>query len=486
MTDVVNNTQNGGSSGSATIASVPPKNNNTTSRIEQQMKKLRDANAKYKELLKLAKGRIESQEEELDKVKNTLEQQTKEQKSNENHDYMNGGGSGSSNGIASTLQSYEYDLPNTNLESFGEHGSCSVVKVHQRIRTERDDDLDKSNHSFHEKNRGEGNGNNNDDNHQNDESSKVDIWSLIEYELTMPEESAGGGPFVTPTMRFSRWRRFRSESSFSDHIRRDLGEPITVPPYSLSPRQSQQIEEEARQAVTHVTEEFRRFRVRAEVARKQADATVRALQSNNVQSAQRHIEGQDIASELAQARTDHKQLAALKTEMAEQEAHWKSAYDLILAENNQLKSSGSEALLAAQWRQRYETCLGEKEKLETSLAVQKEKTGNNLMLRKKEDSGKYEAKYKDLKESFRLYRKKAKEIFEAQQKGESTMLNLADTGSDDAKISYLRNLMVNYLSSDPAVREHMESAIGTVLKFSNDDRDKIAKQKKGHDDSWFN
>merc|ERR1712154_219963 len=103
-----------------------------------------------------------------------------------------------------------------------------------------------------------------------------------------------------------------------------------------------------------------------------------------------------------------------------------------------------------------------------------------------EDSGKYEAKYKDLKESFRLYRKKAKEIFEAQQKGESTMLNLADSGSDDAKISYLRNLMVNYLSSDPAVRDHMESAIGTVLKFSNDYRDKIAKQKKGHNTSWFN
>ena len=357
-----------------------------------------------------------------------LEKQSKEQKSNENNDYMNGG-SGSSNGIASTLQSYQYDLTNTNLESFGDHGSCSVVKVHQRIRMERDDDLDRSNHEIEKTNKknGEGGSTNynnmdgNDDDNDRNESSKVDIWALIEYELTMPEESAGGGPFVTPTIRFSRWRRFRSESTFSDHIRRELGEPITVPPYSLSPKQSKQIEEEARQAVTHVTEEFRRFRVRAEVARKQADATVKALQSNNVQSAQRHIEGQDIASELAQARTDHKQLATLKTEMAEQEAHWKSAYDLILAENNQLKSSGSEALLAAQWRQRYESCLSEKEKLETALAVQKEKAGNNLMLRKKEDSGKYEAKYKDLKESFRLYRKKAKEIFEAQQKGESTV-----------------------------------------------------------------
>lgn len=65
------------------------------------------------------------------------------------------------------------------------------------------------------------------------------------------------------------------------------------------------------------------------------------------------------------------------------------------------------------------------------------------------------------------------------------MLNLVDTGADDAKISYLRNLMVNYLSSDPTVREHMEGAIGTVLKFSRDDFAKISKQKKQHDASWF-
>ena len=71
MTDIVGDTQNG--TGSATIAPVPPKNSNSnSSRVEQQMKKLRDANAKYKELLKLAKGRIESQEEELDKVKSKL------------------------------------------------------------------------------------------------------------------------------------------------------------------------------------------------------------------------------------------------------------------------------------------------------------------------------------------------------------------------------------------------------------------------------
>ena len=36
------------------------------------MKKLKDANSKYKDLLKMAKGRIQSQEEELEKKKGEL------------------------------------------------------------------------------------------------------------------------------------------------------------------------------------------------------------------------------------------------------------------------------------------------------------------------------------------------------------------------------------------------------------------------------
>ena len=49
----------------ATIASVPP----PKSRAEQQMRKLKDANGKYKDLLKLAKQRIQTQEEELENCK---------------------------------------------------------------------------------------------------------------------------------------------------------------------------------------------------------------------------------------------------------------------------------------------------------------------------------------------------------------------------------------------------------------------------------
>jgi hypothetical protein len=236
--------------------------------------------------------------------------------------------------------------------------------------------------------------NNNDDSHE--------VWALIEYETPNPIDNNvdPSNPLNTPSFRrHKQWSCFKNESALSDYIRRDTGEPLTLPPYSLSPEQSRRMAEEAKRAVASISDEFRRFRVRAEVAKKQADATVRALHTNSVQTTRMRIEGQDIESELAQAKTDHASLAALRSEMAEQEARWKESYDLLLAENEKLRSSGAEALLAAQWRHRYEACLKEKEDAITNLAMEKEKVLEMQDHRKRADAGKYEHKYRDLKVS---------------------------------------------------------------------------------------
>lgn len=127
----------------------------------------------------------------------------------------------------------------------------------------------------------------------NDDSSG-EIWALMEFEIPHPEMPEAAEPLRV----YKKWKRFQSESELSDFIRRDSGEPLVLPPYSLSPAQSERIQQEARQSVSQVTEEFRRFRVRAQVARKQADAQIRDLQSNKVQSAKRRIEGQDLVSYL--------------------------------------------------------------------------------------------------------------------------------------------------------------------------------------------
>ena len=322
-------------------------------------------------------------------------------------------------------------------------------------------------------------------NNSSDEETH-EIWALIEYETSLNSDGNNNSIDLSPSSyrRHKQWSCFKNESALSDYIRRDTGEPLTLPPYSLTPDQSQRVADDAKKTIQSISEEFRRFRVRAEVAKKQADATVRALQTNSVQTTRKLIEGQDIESELAQAKTDHAKLTALRSEMAEQEARWKESYDLILAENDKLKSSGAEALLAAQWRHRYETCLKDKEDIMTNLNMEKEKVMEMQDRRQRVDAGKYEQKYRELKESFRMYRTKAQELFQSQQLdngggggGGFISSTLNNSGSEVARLSYLKNLMVNYLASDTAVREHMEVAIGTVLNFTDEEKEKIKRQK---------
>ena len=63
------------------------------------------------------------------------------------------------------------------------------------------------------------------------------------------------------------------------------------------------------------------------------------------------------------------------------------------------------------------------------------------------------------------------------------MIKISDKSSEESKLDYLKNLMVNYLTSDLEVREHMEGAIGTVLQFTPDDIAKI-EAKKSEGDYW--
>jgi GRIP domain len=455
----------------STTAEMPSSDKATMARLTAQLKKLTEANGKYKTLLKMAKERIQQQEDELiglrqDKVVLEGRLQTAE----ENKESL-------ANQIA--LDDNIGDRGSGGADGGGEGGTgdVQIVRVCQRIRLPVAAGVD-------------------------------EIWALMEQEVVnndMMITDNGAAQSQSQTQshsvnkRFKEWKRFDTESQLQDYIRRDTGEPIQLPPFSLSPEQSAMVSKETAQQVAAVTEEFRRFRVRSELARKQADAQIRALQSSHVQSAARQIEGNDHQQELEQARPTtvagggggggHQLEQQMRAELAAQEAHWKEAYETLLAENNALKSTGSEALLASQWRQRYEHCLQEKEALKSRLMSESFNGGNRNG--DNNDAGKYEAKYRDLKESFRLYRKKAKEMFEAQQQtgGESGMmlqhhLAAAIDGSADSKISYLRNLMVNYLTSDQAVRDHMEGAIGTVLQFTPEEIARIEK-KRQENEAWF-
>ena len=399
----------------------------TIAKLSAKLKQLNDANNKYKNLLKLAKDRIQQQDEEVETLKSDnlslkerLEGEEKEAQKN-------------------------FLLDEASGDRLMDAAETNIVRVCQRVKQASSD------------------------------TAVEEIWALLDMEITSEE-----GPQYNK--KYKEWKMFNTESELKDFIRRDTGEPLTLPSYSLSSEQSQIIQEQAQQQTAKVEEEFRRFRVKSELTRKQMEAHIKELQNTTVQTATQQIESRDTALELEQAKLANNQLDRLKAEMAAQEAHWKESYETLLAENNALKSAGSEALLASQWRQRYENCQTEKEALAQKLDALNETNGG--------DAEKYQAKYRDLKESFRLYRKKAKEIFEAQQHGESgglssaTALSITTNSSADAKLSYLKNLMLNYLTADPTVRDHMEGAIGTVLQFSDADKKRID-QKKAANDAWF-
>jgi hypothetical protein len=505
------NVRNEGSVGrSATIASPPTSDNTTTaatatlappsktSKAAAQMQKMRDANNKYKNLLKMAKERIEQQEVDLKKMRETERKRLDEETtaSKDSGDNYN-----------NTNNNYLDDAANNDDLNY-----WNLVRVSQRIRV----DLD-----AHE---------------LNARGLNEEIWALIEWERDDTDRDMidNNGQQQQQQQQSSSnnnnrkklWKRFDSESELNDFIRRDTGEPLTLPPYSLTPQQSSRTTVEADKKVSSITEEYRRFRVKSEMTRKKMDAQIRELQSSNVETTKRQIEGREHVEQEMEAtrRTEHNQLERMRTDAARQEDQWKEAYDILLKENDALKSSGSDAILASQWRQRYEACLKEKDDAVHKLqSVQKRDQSHQLQQSSASFSSppnvrgggskngggvggsssserKYEMKYRDLKESFRLYRKKAKEIFVSQAAAAATsniiggtknaadmmMLQMSQQNSsaeEDSKLSYLKNLMVNYLTADPEVRDHMEKAIGTVLKFTPSDI-AIIEKKKTDDASW--
>ena len=483
------------------------------SKFSVQIKKLTEANGKYKSLLKLAKDRIQQQEEELEELRQAKAKLEELQASSSQHGINKG----------DEAQSLDDAL----LEKGdGDGSTIHIVRVCQRVKVPSSS-LGTGGGSV-DGGVGKGGG---------------EIWALMEMEPTNHNIINGGsnnnntdgngpaGASSTTAKRYKEWKRFDTESQLQDFLRRDTGEPLTLPAFSLTPEQSSRVQKEAKLEVAAVTEDFRRFRVKSELTRKQADAQIRDLQNAQKQSAaQRIINGGSTLSSSSNAnlngsgaisngghyqpqqsmngrtttnsggrsslpstsassavssiQLDASQVEKMRAELTLQENYWKEAYDTLLAENTALKSSGSEALLASQWRQRYEQSQKEKEELQLQFE----------QLQKTDDAIKYEAKYRDLKETFRMYRKKAKELFDTTAPGaaaggvndaESALLRAAMAdGSADAKLSYLRNLMVNYLTAEVDVKNHMEGAIGTLLQFSQDDVARIEK-KRAENESWL-
>ena len=336
----------------------------TIAKLSAQLKRLNDANGKYKNLLKLAKERIEKQEEETNTLKLENAQLSERILEFEEKEALWALNATTVPGNGSTNDEFGDSNRNTALQSASGVES-SILRICQRTQNKLSD-------------------------------GSSEIWALVEMQSTAEDGSN--------SRRYKEWKRFETESQLQDYIRLETGEPIVLPPYALSQEQSRLIQEQAEQQISKVNDEFRRFRVKAELARKQSESLIRELQASLTQKVAQQIQNGNedslghtfISSDMTEAeqvRALTNQLDRVKRDVTAQESKWKQSYEALVAENNALKSSGSQVSLVDQWRKRYEQCLKENDDLEKRIKFSSPTV---------EANNEYEAKYKDLKGSNKM------------------------------------------------------------------------------------
>lgn len=313
-------------------------------------------------------------------------------------------------------------------------------------------------------------------------------WVLFEYEERV------------------EWLRFESLARLEDYVRRDPGsEPLELPEQVLTVEEARRVKDEAEAAVSSVSDEFRKFRVQAEIQRKQREALHReatamreilAAEVDDQPQAARQAED-DIAPQAG--RNNGLVVDGLKAQLAE-----------LQGEFDRRREEEAEAL--TQLRRRYELGLKEQEKLEDEVRA--------LRTAGKESS-EYAAlskEYEELRKEFKAYRGHALKALREQEQRQTPEKVIARAAANDsrrpgdaaasssvrsstprplealgdrynparrraaedslAKLQYLKNLMLNYLTSPEAkAKEHMERAIATVLAFNKDELSRLATAK---------
>ena len=207
------------------------------------------------------------------------------------------------------------------------------------------------------------------------------VWVLIEYEESTLHDS-GKGKIID-----AQWVSFANAQALEDFIIRQPGQPLTSPPRCLSSEDSKRIETEASARVDKVVEEFRRYKVKTDIWKKQKDAETRQLLIHSTSMAANTSRagatstgtlGNSIDKALVNTvhalrdtglgQTTVEELQALKAKLLENETQWKIAYEKLSKDNELLRARGGDAL-ASQWRDRYDALLQEKEELAENVRI---------------------------------------------------------------------------------------------------------------------
>ena len=270
-----------------------------------------------------------------------------------------------------------------------------------------------------------------------------------------------------------QWKEFSNDASFNEFIKTsETGRaPIIVPSeFSLNPSQVSDLTESFNKSLTKVTEDFRRYRVRSEVCRKTLESQIKSKSTSTVTNTSNSSTSDEVE--------------ALRNELVgyqEKEEMLRRKCREMEKSISRLKTRAGESTIASEWRVRYENTVAERDELKTKL---RDNTDVLALEKLKKEYGVYR------KRALAMLEEKEEMLVDAQRK-------LSEAGIDfDIKTckrsdlhykndattdTYLKNIVLKYMvSSDiPEVRDHMEKAIATVLKFTPEEIEKVEQKRLG-------
>lgn len=332
------------------------------------------------------------------------------------------------------------------------------------------------------------------------------LWCLVEY--ANENELDDSKEFT--------WHCFRTEEEIQTYANRASGEPLTMPDFSMTPYEVERVKKSLKEEIDRVQEEFRRYRVRSEITRKQKDAEIRKMSANVMAKQTEQISETDLSGELQSSKAQIRRLTKAQAEAEERESDWRRKFEKLMKDYEKLSGTMGETVLAMEWRERYEQSVREKQELEKKMDELKLMTsgafGNG------NDSGNGDLQL--LRQEFAQYRKRALNAVEQKEKelndiqahyqenggGSSSAsrtssfkevrvrrmsmesnssLSGFETPNATKTNEYLKNIVYKYMASDQDEgKEHMEKAIATVLNFTPAEVATIQEKRK-QQQGWF-
>ncbi len=257
------------------------------------------------------------------------------------------------------------------------------------------------------------------------------------------------------------WRGFQSEYELVTFVIENASawggaEGIAIPVTCLTPQETMELQAKSEAKLKEIRENYRRYRVQAELRQKHKDAEVRMIAANAISTKQKRLgnqwegergeipENHNNIPDSARRRgaTTHgvggggletgrtslesklsKRVKELEAELKQQAEVWHMVHGKSSREVIAHRREGNETEIAIQWRKRYESAIRDKENALAKLDMLSNSGGEGGICGSGSAQGSVkdlDKKYNALKEEYRLYRKKAMEALNSRDGGTKT------------------------------------------------------------------